>query len=145
MSLTMSSDEREHFLADVHVGLVSVEDPGHGPLCVPVWYSYEPGGTVDVMTGSRSRKARAMRAAGRFTLCVQTETIPYGYVSVEGPIILIRDTVHPDERRRLAYRYLGPELGERYLAAGSDDESDNAVFRMAPERWLSADFSKQFE
>ena len=40
-----------------------------------------------------------MRAAGRFTLCVQTESIPYCYVSVEGPITVIRDTVSPEERR----------------------------------------------
>ena len=143
MSLTMTTEERESFLADVHVGVVSVDDPGHGPLAVPVWYSYEPGGTVDVLTGGQSYKARAMRAAGRFTLCVQTESVPYCYVSVEGPITLIRDTVTLDERRRLAYRYLGPELGERYLRA-SDELSDNAVFRMSPERWFSADFSKQF-
>jgi nitroimidazol reductase NimA-like FMN-containing flavoprotein (pyridoxamine 5'-phosphate oxidase superfamily) len=143
MSLTMTTAERERFLADVHVGIVSVDDPGHGPLAVPVWYSYEPGGTVDVMTGGQSQKARAMRAAGRFTLCVQTESVPYCYVSVEGPITLIRDSVTLDERRRLAHRYLGRELGERYLSA-SDDQSDNAVFRMSPERWFSADFSKQF-
>ena len=111
MSLTMTQAEREAFLADVHVGIVSVDDPGHGPLSVPVWYAYEPGGTVDVLTGGQSRKARHMRAAGRFTLCVQTETVPYCYVSVEGPITLIRDTVGPEERRQLAYRYLGQELG----------------------------------
>jgi nitroimidazol reductase NimA-like FMN-containing flavoprotein (pyridoxamine 5'-phosphate oxidase superfamily) len=144
MSLTMSQDEREAFLADVHVGIISVDDPGHGPLSVPVWYTYEPGGTVDVLTGGQSRKARHMRAAGRFTLCVQTESVPYCYVSVEGPITLIRDTVSPEERRRLAYRYLGPELGDMYLAASPEDLSDSAVFRMSPERWLTADFAKQF-
>ncbi len=144
MSLTMTQTEREAFLADVHVGIVSIDDPGHGPLSVPVWYAYEAGGTVDVLTGSQSRKARHMRAAGRFTLCVQTETVPYCYVSVEGPITLIRDTVGPEERRQLAYRYLGQELGDLYLAATPEDISDSAVFRMSPERWLSADFSKQF-
>ena len=144
MSLTMSQGEREAFLADVHVGIVSVDDPGHGPLSMPVWYTYEPGGTVDVLTGGQSRKARHMRAAGRFTLCVQTESVPYCYVSVEGPITLIRDTVSPEERRQLAYRYLGPELGDMYLAASPEDLSDSAVFRMSPERWLTADFAKQF-
>jgi nitroimidazol reductase NimA-like FMN-containing flavoprotein (pyridoxamine 5'-phosphate oxidase superfamily) len=143
MSLAMTKQEREEFLADVHVGLLSVEDPGHGPLTVPVWYSYEPGGTVDVLTGGQSRKARCLRAAGRFTLCAQTEELPYRYVSVEGPIIVTRDTVDGAERRALALRYLGPELAELYLAATSDDTSDSALFRMAPERWLTADFAKQ--
>ncbi len=144
MSLVMTRAEREEFLAGVHVGIVSVDDPGHGPLSVPVWYAYQPGATVDILTDGQSRKARRMRAAGRFTLCVQTESIPYCYVSVEGPITVIRDTVSPEERRALAYRYLGQELGDRYLAATSDDPSESAVFRMSPERWLSADFSRQF-
>jgi nitroimidazol reductase NimA-like FMN-containing flavoprotein (pyridoxamine 5'-phosphate oxidase superfamily) len=144
MSLAMTRAEREEFLAGVHVGIISVDDPGHGPLSVPVWYTYEPGGTVDVLTDGQSRKARQMRAAGRFTLCVQTESIPYCYVSVEGPITLIRDTVSTEERRLLAYRYLGQELGDRYLAAASEDVSESAVFRMSPERWFTADFSRQF-
>ena len=38
---------------------------GGGPLAVPVWYSYQPGGTVDVITGDSTRKAAAIRAAGR--------------------------------------------------------------------------------
>jgi nitroimidazol reductase NimA-like FMN-containing flavoprotein (pyridoxamine 5'-phosphate oxidase superfamily) len=144
MSLVMTRAEREEFLAGVHVGIVSVDDPGHGPLSVPVWYAYQPGATVDILTDGQSRKARRMRTAGRFTLCVQTESIPYCYVSVEGPITVIRDTVSSEERRALAYRYLGQELGDRYLAATSDDPSESAVFRMSPERWLSADFSRQF-
>jgi nitroimidazol reductase NimA-like FMN-containing flavoprotein (pyridoxamine 5'-phosphate oxidase superfamily) len=144
MSLAMTRAEREEFLAGVHVGIVSVDDPGHGPLSVPVWYTYQPGATVDILTDGQSRKARHMRTAGRFTLCVQTESIPYCYVSVEGPITVIRDTVSPEERCALAYRYLGQELGDRYLSASSDDMSESAVFRMSPERWLSADFSRQF-
>ena len=82
----MTTAEREAFLAGVHVGILSVDDPGRGPLTVPVWYAYEPGGTVDVITGGQSVKARRLRAAGRFSLCAQIETPPYRYVSVEGPI-----------------------------------------------------------
>jgi nitroimidazol reductase NimA-like FMN-containing flavoprotein (pyridoxamine 5'-phosphate oxidase superfamily) len=43
MVLTMTNEEREAFLADVHVAVISVAEDGHGPLVVPVWYSYEPG------------------------------------------------------------------------------------------------------
>ena len=37
MSLKMTKDEREAFLADLHVGVISIEDPGRGPLTVPIW------------------------------------------------------------------------------------------------------------
>ena len=47
----MTLDEREQFLADVHVGVVAVERPGRAPLAVPIWYGYEPGGEVLVWGG----------------------------------------------------------------------------------------------
>jgi nitroimidazol reductase NimA-like FMN-containing flavoprotein (pyridoxamine 5'-phosphate oxidase superfamily) len=139
----MTAAEREAFLADVHVGILSVDDPGRGPLAVPVWYAYAPGGTVDVVTGGHSVKARLLRSAGRFSLCAQTETPPYRYVSVEGPITAMAETVDPDERRALAERYLGAELGELYLAATGADAADSVAFRMAPERWRTSDYGKQ--
>ena len=65
--LSMSRAEREEFLAGLHVGVLSVaSDDGGGPLTVPVWYTYQPGGTVNVSTGRSTRKARAIESAGRF-------------------------------------------------------------------------------
>src|SRR5271157_3950917 len=68
VTLAMTPTEREQFLAGVHVGILSVNDPGRAPLTVPIWYAYRPGGTVDVVTGGQSVKARCLRAAGRFSL-----------------------------------------------------------------------------
>jgi hypothetical protein len=42
-----------------------------GPLKIPIWYQYKPGGEAWVLTPSRSRKARLIESAGRFTLMVQ--------------------------------------------------------------------------
>jgi nitroimidazol reductase NimA-like FMN-containing flavoprotein (pyridoxamine 5'-phosphate oxidase superfamily) len=36
MSITMTKQEREAFLAGVHVGVVSIAEQGRGPLAVPV-------------------------------------------------------------------------------------------------------------
>jgi nitroimidazol reductase NimA-like FMN-containing flavoprotein (pyridoxamine 5'-phosphate oxidase superfamily) len=140
----MSPTERETFLAGAHIGVLSVDDPGHGPLTVPVWYAYEPGRTVDVVTGRDSFKARRLRAAGRFSLCAQNETAPYAYVSVEGPIADIVDPVAPEVLRVLAYRYLGREFGDLYLAATEAEAPDQVMFRFEPERWRSTDYAKQY-
>jgi nitroimidazol reductase NimA-like FMN-containing flavoprotein (pyridoxamine 5'-phosphate oxidase superfamily) len=142
MTLTMTVAERQDFLAGVHVGVLSVDDPGRGPLSVPVWYAYEPGGTVTVITGGRSVKAQRLRSAGRFSLCVQTESMPYQYVSVEGPVSITDTTVDAKERRALAYRYLGAEYGDLYLAATADDDAGSVAFRMTPERWRTTDYGK---
>jgi nitroimidazol reductase NimA-like FMN-containing flavoprotein (pyridoxamine 5'-phosphate oxidase superfamily) len=140
----MTVAEREAFLAGPHVGVLSVADPGHAPLIVPVWYTYEPGGLVSVVTGRSSRKAARVEAEQRFSLCAQTETAPYQYVSVEGPVARTEPTVTPEERRAVAYRYLGQELGDLYLASTEADAGESLVLRMRPERWLTVDYNKQF-
>jgi len=89
VSLAMTKQEREDFLADLHVGIISITEEGRGPLTVPIWYSYAPGGEVRVVTGRTTRKVQLLGRARRFSLCAQTETWPYKYVSVEGPIVAI--------------------------------------------------------
>jgi PPOX class probable F420-dependent enzyme len=142
VTLTMTTDERQDFLAGLHVAVLGVDDPGHGPLAVPVWYSYAPGGMVTVVTGGQSLKARLLRAAGRFSLCVQSETRPYRYVSVEGPITATDDAVSVDERRGLAHRYLGAEAGDLYIESTAEQTADSVAFRMTPERWRTSDYGK---
>ena len=34
----MTKEERAAFLADVHVGVLAVDEPGRGPLSLPIWY-----------------------------------------------------------------------------------------------------------
>ena len=88
MWVVMSAAERELFLAGVHVGVLSAAVGTAGrTLAVPVWYSYQPGGLLTVLTGRRSRKAAVIRAAGRSGVCVQDDSPPYRYVSVEGPVV----------------------------------------------------------
>jgi len=111
MSLAMTKQEREKFLADLHVGIISISEEGRGPLTVPIWYSYTPGGEVRAVTGATSRKAQLLRKAHRFSLCAQTETQPYKYVSVEGPIVSIEPAELERDRRSLARRYLGDMIG----------------------------------
>jgi hypothetical protein len=82
VSLAMTKQERETLLADLHVGIISIPEEGRGPLTVPIWYSSEPGGELRVVTARTSRKAQLFQHAGRFSVCVQTETEPYKYVSV---------------------------------------------------------------
>ncbi len=141
MSLTMTQGEREAFLAETHIGVLSVAEPGRGPLTVPVWYGYEPGGPVRFVTGAASRKARLFRSAGRMSLLVQTETPPYKYVSVEGPL-RIGEPDYGRDIRRVAIRYLGEQMGEAYLRMAAAEGAASILVELAAERWLSVDYSK---
>jgi PPOX class probable F420-dependent enzyme len=144
MSITMTKEEREAFLSGVHVGIISIADDGRGPLTVPVWYAYDAGGEVRVVTGRTSRKGRLLARAGRFSLCVQTESAPYKYVSVEGPIVGTGPANPDRDLRPLAHRYLGATMGDRYMdqTRSSPEQVDNVVVRMRPERWLTSDYAK---
>ena len=141
MSLAMTKAEREAFLTGVHVAVVSVEDPGHGPLTMPVWYRYERGGDVFFTTGANSRKAGLIRAAGRLSLCVQTELAPYQYVTVEGPAVL-EDPDWERDSRSIAIRYLGERGGEAYLRSSGGDGEGTILVRLRPEHWQTVDYGK---
>jgi len=135
--MEMTEAERTEFLADVHVGILAIARNDKGPLALPIWYQYEDGDVI-IHMGGNTLKAKLLRAAGRATMTVQTETAPYKYVSVEGPVVLQHD---PGERLAMATRYLGPEFGKWYVDTNpSTDES--VVVRLTPERWITCDFAK---
>jgi nitroimidazol reductase NimA-like FMN-containing flavoprotein (pyridoxamine 5'-phosphate oxidase superfamily) len=140
----MTRAEREAFLADVRVGVLGISDGSRGPLAVPVWYGYEPGGEVWFVTERDSRKGKLLLLVDRISLCAQTESPPYKYVSVEGPIAGIERADLERHRRALAHRYLGKELGNGYLAASGAAGEENIVVRLRPDRWLTVDYSKAF-
>jgi PPOX class probable F420-dependent enzyme len=144
MSTAMTVQEREDFLAEVRVAVVTVaQDNGRAPLAVPLWYGYQPGGEITLITPRSSRKAELIRTAGRVSLCVQATEQPYRYVTVEGPIVSVQESVTAEERRAFAERYLGPDGAAEYVRASADRTSTMMLFRVRPEHWLAVDQGKR--
>jgi hypothetical protein len=56
MDTTMTRAEREAFL-DVHVGVLSIGEFGHGTLTAPIGYGYEPGGGDADIAATAERRA----------------------------------------------------------------------------------------
>ncbi|WP_174361907.1 pyridoxamine 5'-phosphate oxidase family protein [Nocardia brevicatena] len=137
---TMTSEEREAFLAELHVGVIAVERPDRAPLAVPIWYAYEPGGEVVVWVDTGSVKEKLIRAAGRFSLTAQVEQVPYRYVTVEGAVTGIEPAT-VETARPIAVRYLGEAEGTAY--AEQNIRPGSILIRMRPQRWLSTDYSKE--
>jgi PPOX class probable F420-dependent enzyme len=134
----MTDAARQEFLAGLHVGVLAVERPDGPPLNVPIWYAYEPGGDVELITSRTSVKARLLERAGRASLCAQQEELPYKYVSVEGAVSIeplddARTAIEP-----IAIRYLGEQLGADYAAGSTGD--DQVLVRLRIERWLTVDY-----
>lgn len=137
---TMSSAEREAFLAAVHVGVIAVERLDRAPLTVPIWYGYQPGGEVLLWTQRGSVKEKLIRAAGRFSIAAQDEQPPYRYVTAEGDVSAI-EPARDAEARAIAVRYLGEDAGNAFT--DQNLSADSVIIRMRPQRWLSTDYSKE--
>ncbi len=135
----MTRDEREQYLAGVHVGVIAVERADRAPLAVPIWYGYRPGGEVLLWTESESLKHKLIRGAGRFAITVQDEQPPYKYVTAEGEVTGIGPAQEADVRA-IAVRYLGEEAGSVF--AEQNLTRTSIIIRMRPQRWLNTDYSR---
>jgi len=146
MPRSLSRAEREQFLSELHVGVVSVADGERGPLVIPVWYTYEAGGHVVFCTRSDTRKARLIGLGTRLSFLVQVEGDIAGgvlpkYVSVEGPVVRLEPADLDRDLRPIVHRYLGQQVGDGYLqATRGDTAQDEIVVHVRPERWFSRDF-----
>jgi hypothetical protein len=135
----LSVRDRELFLAEPHIAALSVSAGlGRGPLTLPIWYQYEPGGEAWVLTEAGSRKVQLIEAAGRFTLMVDRVLPAVRYVSVEGPVT--RVIPGTDELlREMTERYLPPDRVQAYLDFAEAELGQQVAIYLSPERWLTAD------
>jgi nitroimidazol reductase NimA-like FMN-containing flavoprotein (pyridoxamine 5'-phosphate oxidase superfamily) len=141
MNLKMTKQEREAFLADLHVGVISLTRADRGPLTVPIWYDYEPGGYVWFVTERTSAKGKLLGEGAIVTMCAQTEEPPsYKYVTVEGPVVSIEDADLERDIRPIAIRYMGKEMGDMY--ADSTGDKGQVRVTMRCEKWATMDYGK---
>lgn len=137
--MALSKEEREKFLAEPHIAALSVNaGDKRGPLTVPIWYQYTPGGEAWVLTGNGSRKHRLIEAAGEFTLMVERLDPTVRYVAVDGPVSRI-EPGSDEQLVELTKRYLPPEKVEPYLEFARRENGDSVAIFLKPQHWLSAD------
>ena len=136
----MTTEEREQFLAGLHVGVLAIPTPDGAPLTAPIWYGYQPGGEITVLTGPTSRKGRLLEEGTQVTMVAQQEELPYKYVSVEGTVTGITPGT-AEQTLEMAIRYLGEEMGHGYAAANANGNS--VLVSIRPDRWLTVDYAKQ--
>lgn len=137
--MALSKDEREQFLSEPHIAALSVYAGGsRGPLTVPIWYQYTPGGEPWVLTGAGSRKARLIEATGYFSLMAERLDPSVRYVSVDGPVSRIEPGTD-EQLVEMTNRYLPAEKVDAYLDYARRDLGANVAIYLQPQNWLSAD------
>jgi uncharacterized protein len=148
MPRQLTEKERQEFLAEPHIGVLSVaSDDDRPPLTVPVWYGYRPGGNVSFFTGTQGRKARKIKLiqdSGVLSLAVQREKFPYRYVTVEGTVIQIDRPPSAEQMFAVVRRYLPEEVAQGFVKAELElPGSELVLFTLRPDRWLTADFTDE--
>jgi PPOX class probable F420-dependent enzyme len=111
----MSKLEWRAFLATgTRTGKLATVRRDGRPHVMPIWFVLD-GDDLVFTTAANSVKGRALRRTGQAALCVDDERPPFAFVTVLGPVGISEDV---DEMlrwaTRIAARYLGAELAERY-------------------------------
>jgi hypothetical protein len=140
--MPLTKSEREEFLAQPHIAALSVSaGDARGPLTVPIWYQYTPGGEPWVLTGAGSRKHRLIEANGYFSLMVERVEPTMCYVAVDGPVSRIEPGTD-DQHVELARRYLAPQRVDAYLDYARREFGEGVAIYLQPQHWLSADLGE---
>ena len=137
--MALSKEEREQFLAEPHIAALSVyAGDSRGPLTVPIWYQYSPGGEPWILTGAGPRKERLIAATGFFSLMVERVEPTTRYVAVDGAVSRIEPGTDA-QMEELTYRYLNGEAAENYLKFARENLGDHVAIYLQPQHWLSSD------
>lgn len=124
--------QRDDFLKEAHVAVLATVDRKGRAHAAPIWYLYEDGVFV-MSTGRGSQKHRNVEANPEVTLVVDRRVIPYYAVMARGRAE-IGPRLSEDDRLRMAVRYLGEELGRRYIERTSGE--DSVTIRLKPRRLI---------
>ncbi|MCX6070612.1 MAG: pyridoxamine 5'-phosphate oxidase family protein [Chloroflexi bacterium] len=144
MSPVMPDDERQGFLAGIHVGIFSLAQDSQAPLSLPAWYAYTPGEDLRVLLTPNDPRTPLVRSLPRASLCAQDEMPPCRYVSVEGPVVAVVPANREQDYWPLILRYL-PEMWAqgylRYTWPEGKDLSKTMLFaHLRPEVWHAVNY-----
>jgi len=120
----------EGFLAEANVAILATVDRKGRPHAAPVWYLYQDGALV-ISTGRGSQKHRNVEANPEVTVVVDRRTLPYYAAMVSGRVE-VGPPLSDEKRLKMAVRYLGDELGQRYVERTAG--SDSITLRLTPRK-----------
>lgn len=117
----MTDEEREAFLREANVAVISTVDSRGRPHAAPVWYLYE-NGVFRISTGAGSQKHKNIEANPNISLVIDQRELPYYAVMIQGAAE-VGPAFSDDDSLRLAIRYLGEPLGKTYAESQRGNEA----------------------
>lgn len=143
MSRPMTEQERDRFLAEPHVAFLDEPDGTHLTDTAPLFYDYEPGQALSLLTWNRDparRNRPPTEPDSVISLTVWREDCPRNFVAVEGRVVRRSERPSAEEVFSIARRYSDDVEARNFteMVLGSPD-TDLVVFTLQPERWLTGD------
>ena len=132
----MTPEERKAFLSEHRLAIVGVERLDAPPQLSPVYYVMD-GNDLLVSTTATRAKTSAVRRAGRVTLCVLGEEMPFPYLAVYG-----RGTIEEEGAVDLMMRVGGAMAGNplpdsvRPAIEERAKTEERVVLRVTPESFF---------
>jgi len=133
----MTSDVREQFLRQPHIGVLATLRRDGRPYTVPVWWLWQDGAFW--LTGTTSRVwCRQLEHDPRASLCIEALQPVAGHVGVDG---LVETKLLPDFdiwpiSRQLVDKYV-PDDPDAFFANMRTEP--RLLFRLTPEVWRAID------
>ncbi len=126
----MTSSEIEAMLEEANVAVLATVDTKGRARAAPIWYLYEDGEFL-ISTGRGSQKHLNVEAHPDVTLVIDRREVPYLAAMVRGKAQL-EDALSDERRQKLAFRYLGEEMGRAYLK--STEGGNSVTIRLRPDK-----------
>ena len=126
----MTSPDLEAMLEEANVAVLASIDTKGRAHAAPIWYLYE-GGEFLISTGRGSQKHINVEAHPDVTLVIDRREVPYLAAMVRGKA-QIADALSEEQRQKLAFRYLGEEVGRAYLK--STEGGSSVTIRLRPDK-----------
>ena len=126
----MTSPYVEAMLKEANIAVLATVDTKGRAHAAPIWYLYEDGEFL-ISTGRGSQKHLNVEAHPDVTLVIDRRELPYLAAMVRGKA-QIEDALSDERRQKLAFRYLGEEMGRAYLK--STEGGSSVTIRLRPDK-----------
>ena len=115
------NEEQRKFAAEVNVAVLATVDGKGRAHATPIWYMLD-GDEIVMSVGRGGQKHRNMERNPEVTLVIDSRKVPYFALMVAGRIE-IGPAPTEEDRLALATRYLGEDVGKRYVEMTAANDS----------------------
>jgi PPOX class probable F420-dependent enzyme len=127
--------KKEALLEEANIIVFTSLDAKGRPHSTPVWYLYD-NGEIIISVGKDEQKHKNVARNPNVSVVIDRRQMPYYAVMIYGTAE-IGPALSQEDRLRLAVRYLGADLGQRYAEMTKGEES--VTLRIRPRKMIDYD------